>query len=169
MNFVFYLVNYPGCRTKDGPLQTIMPIAVLVVVDIQVCDKLFRLGKIYIDFFFRKVVNVFIVYFYLEKVLGRGLVIDTDLLKGIQANQSQYKRERKVFRALPLHTSDNLLANAELREFSVCVVCHRHTGGYILAQEGEIGAPKCNKNIIQMLKIRVRHLLSGSIHFVCYF
>ena len=55
--------------------------AILVVVEIEACYKLFRLGRIFIDFLLWQVVKVFIVYFYLERVFRRGLVIDPNLFK----------------------------------------------------------------------------------------
>ena len=72
--FFFDFVNNPGRVTKDVPLRLL--VAVFIVVYVEVGSQMFRLGRIFVDFFFQYIENVLIVNIDLKFILWRRLVVD---------------------------------------------------------------------------------------------
>ena len=134
VDFIFYLPNDPGSSScLDGPLHSHNSIAVLGVIDVERSKKLFSLRGVFIDFLLREMVKVLIVNFYFESVFGILLEIDPDLFKGRRADYINCKRERQVFGAFQLLSTNKVLANAELGEFGMRVEGNRHMGRLTVA------------------------------------
>ena len=114
-------------------------------VDYEIDAQILRFGGIKVNLLFDKVEVVYIVDLNQKDIFRRVMVVNPDLIEGMQVGEGKGEGEVRLFGATLLLGSHDMFSHLELRKFGMHVQKHRHADGLTPAEDIKRGAPKINR------------------------